>query len=64
MPASTRFCRPLVVSGNFFESVTAGGDAYLLKHIIHDWDEEKAIAILKNCHQAMSQHGTLPIRFG
>ncbi|MBD2533132.1 hypothetical protein H6G97_27585 [Nostoc flagelliforme FACHB-838] len=52
------------MSGNFFESVTAGGDAYLLKHIIHDWDEEKAIAILKNCHQAMSQHGTLPIRFG
>lgn len=51
--------RCTVVSGNFFESVTAGGDAYLLKHIIHDWDEEKAIAILKNCHQAMSQHGTL-----
>ncbi|MCC5617198.1 acetylserotonin O-methyltransferase [Nostoc sp. CHAB 5836] len=51
--------RCTVVSGNFFESVTAGGDAYLLKHIIHDWDEEKAIAILKNCHQAMSKHGTL-----
>ena len=51
--------RCTVVSGNFFESVTAGGDAYLLKHIIHNWDEEKAIAILKNCHQAMSQHGKL-----
>ncbi|MDF5709087.1 MAG: methyltransferase [Nostoc sp. S4] len=51
--------RCTVVSGNFFESVTAGGDAYLLKHIIHDWDDEKAIAILKNCHQAMLQHGTL-----
>ncbi|MDF5723009.1 MAG: methyltransferase [Rhizonema sp. PD37] len=48
-----------LVSGNFFESVTAGGDAYLLKHIIHDWDEEKAITILKNCHQAMSQHAKL-----
>ncbi|MEH2214087.1 methyltransferase [Nostoc sp.] len=51
--------RCTVVSGNFFESVTAGGDAYLLKHIIHDWDEEKAIAILKNCHQAMSEHSKL-----
>ena len=31
------------VGGSFFESVPAGGDAYVLKHIIHDWDDEKSI---------------------
>lgn len=48
-----------LVSGNFFESVPTGGDAYIMKHIIHDWDDEKAIAILKNCHQAMGENGKL-----
>ncbi|BAY22171.1 hydroxyneurosporene-O-methyltransferase [Calothrix sp. NIES-2100] len=51
--------RVTAVAGNFFESVPEGGDAYLLKHIIHDWDEEKATTILKNCHQAMPQHSKL-----
>ena len=32
------------VGGDFFESVPAGGDAYILKTIIHDWDEERALA--------------------
>ena len=48
-----------VVAGNFFESVPAGGDTYMMKHIIHDWDEERAIAILKNCHRAMTDDGRL-----
>jgi hypothetical protein len=30
-----------------------------MKHIIHDWDNEQAIAILKNCHQAMVENGKL-----
>jgi hypothetical protein len=30
-----------VVGGNFFESVPTGGDAYILKYIIHDWDDER-----------------------
>src|SRR6478672_13196369 len=42
-----------VVSGDFFESVPVGGDAYLMKHIIHDWDDERATQILRNCHRAM-----------
>lgn len=42
-----------VVGGSFFESVPAGADAYLLRHIIHDWDDEKATAILRNVHRAM-----------
>jgi hypothetical protein len=48
-----------VVSGDFFTSVPAGGDAYILKGVIHDWDDERAIAILKNCHQAMVENGLL-----
>lgn len=46
-----------LASGNFFESVPAGADAYMLKHILHDWDDERAIAILQQCHRAMSEQG-------
>ena len=45
------------VAGNFFEAVPNGGDAYVLKYIIHDWDDERAIVILKNCRQAMAENG-------
>jgi hypothetical protein len=48
-----------LIGGNFFESVPPGGDAYLLRYIIHDWDDERAIAILKNCYQAMQPDGKL-----
>jgi cyclopropane fatty-acyl-phospholipid synthase-like methyltransferase len=48
-----------VAGGDFFESVASGGDAYIMKHIIHDWDEERALTILKNCHKAMSENGKL-----
>ena len=44
---------------DFFESVPAGGDAYLMKHIIHDWDDARAITILKNCRKAMGNRGKL-----
>jgi hypothetical protein len=46
-------------SGDFFESVPAGGDAYVLKWIIHDWDHDRAVAILRNCRRAMNQTGRL-----
>jgi O-methyltransferase/methyltransferase family protein len=42
-----------MVSGDFFESVP-DGNGYVLKHIIHDWNDEKALAILKNIHRASS----------
>ncbi|HZG53289.1 MAG TPA: methyltransferase [Pyrinomonadaceae bacterium] len=45
--------------GNFFESIPEGADAYLMKHIIHDWDDPRALSILKNCHRAMPAHGKL-----
>ncbi len=48
-----------VIAGDFFESVPSGGDAYILKWIIHDWDDERSVTILKNCHQAMAENGRL-----
>ncbi len=48
-----------VVAGNFFEAVPDGADACLLRHIIHDWDDEKSITILRNCRRAMDQGGKL-----
>src|SRR5258708_3338873 len=42
------------VAGDFFESVPCGGDAYLLSHILHDWNDEQAVTILQHCRQAMS----------
>jgi hypothetical protein len=40
-------------SGDFFTGVPAGGDAYVMKHIVHDWDDERAVAILRNIRTAM-----------
>ena len=40
-------------SGDFFKAVPAGGDAYIMKHIIHDWDDERAVTILRNIRAAM-----------
>src|ERR687892_475084 len=48
-----------VVGGDFFKSVPAGCDAYLLRWIIHDWDHDRALAILRNCRQAMGERSRL-----
>jgi len=48
-----------VLGGDFFEAIPEGGDTYLLQHVIHDWDDEHAKKILKNCHQAMPPNGKL-----
>lgn len=48
-----------VVAGGDFTSVPSEGKTYLLKWIIHDWDEERSVAILKNCHRAMVENGKL-----
>jgi hypothetical protein len=42
-----------VVGGDLFQEVPRGADAYLLKHVIHDWDDARAIAILRTCRRAM-----------
>jgi hypothetical protein len=46
-------------AGNFFESSPKGADAYILKHIIHDWDDEQSIVILRNCRKAIAENGKL-----
>jgi predicted transcriptional regulator len=43
--------------GSFFERVPAGADAYLMKYIIHDWDDAKCERILANCRDAMAPGG-------
>jgi hypothetical protein len=45
------------VSGDFFTSVSKGADAYIMKHIIHDWDSMRALRILQNINAAMSPEG-------
>ena len=42
-----------------FESIPPGGDAYLLSRIIHDWEDERAIAVLAACHAGMSEGAKL-----
>jgi hypothetical protein len=48
-----------VIGGSFFDSVPTGADAYLMRHIIHDWDDEKAIRILGNVRTAIAEPGRL-----
>jgi orsellinic acid C2-O-methyltransferase len=55
----TERCR--AVGGDFFKAVPAGGDAYLLKHVIHDWNDEQALTILRSCHRVMPASGKLLI---
>jgi hypothetical protein len=45
------------VACDFFQSVPAGGDLYVMKHIIHDWDDDRALAILRNIARAMGEKG-------
>jgi hypothetical protein len=49
------------LEGSFFESVPEGADAYLLRHIIHDWTDEQSIQLLGNCRRVIPQHGRLLI---
>jgi len=48
-----------VQTGDFFESVPADADLYLLRYILHDWDDEKCIRILANCRAAMRPGGRI-----
>jgi SAM-dependent methyltransferase len=48
-----------IIGGDFFQDVPAGADAYILKGIIHDWNDEAALKILKNCRRAIHPDGTL-----
>jgi hypothetical protein len=50
-----------VADGDFFESVPQTHDCYILAHVLHDWTDAEAIAILRNCRRAISQKGRLLI---
>ncbi|MGC2653904.1 MAG: methyltransferase [Mycobacterium sp.] len=51
--------RVRIAQGSFFDSVPGGGDAYLLKNIIHDWPDEKAVQILRNVRTAAAPRATV-----
>jgi hypothetical protein len=53
--------RCAAISGDFFKSVPAGGDLYIMKWIIHDWDDERAIRILRNIRSQIPQDGRVII---
>ena len=50
-----------LVGGDFFAAAPRGGDGYLLRAILHDWDDGQCVAILRTCHQAMPAHAKLLI---
>ena len=50
-----------IVGGDFFASVPAGADGYLLANVLHDWDDARAIEILGNCRRAMAADGRVLI---
>jgi hypothetical protein len=50
-------CR--VIAGDFFRSIPTGGDLYLLKKVIHDWDDARAVTILRSCRAAMAPQSRL-----
>ena len=48
-----------LATGSFFDAVPGGADAYLLKSILHDWDDERCATILARCREAMPAHARL-----
>ncbi len=46
-----------LVTGDFFESVPSGADAYIMKYILHDWNDAQCVTLLSNCRRAMPANG-------
>ena len=70
MPHMAGLARPVLVqaglihrcefqAGNFFASVPSGGGIYIMKKVLHDWDDDRALEILQNCRAAIPAHGLL-----
>jgi hypothetical protein len=51
--------RLTAVGGDFFKSVPAGGDLYLLRYVLHDWNDAECVQILQNCRNAMGRNAKL-----
>jgi hypothetical protein len=48
-------------TGDFFTEVPAGADLYLIKSVLHDWDDDRCVTILRNCREVMPENGRLLI---
>src|SRR5438046_4415532 len=53
--------RVRIESGDFFKELPPGADAIIMKHILHDWDDESATRILQACHRALGPRGKVLI---
>lgn len=53
--------RVRIESGDFFKELPPGADAIIMKHILHDWDDDSATRILQACHRALSARGKVLI---
>jgi hypothetical protein len=51
--------RATCLAGNFFDALPGGGDVYVLKSVLHNWDDAAALRILRTCRQAMARHARL-----
>jgi len=58
-PLKPLMARCTLASGDMFSSVPAGADAYIMKHIMHDWTDERCIKLLKVCRKAVNAGGKL-----
>jgi hypothetical protein len=47
------------VYGDFFKEIPSGGDIYILKSVLHNWDDESCVSILKNCRKVMNDKSSL-----
>jgi len=54
--AGKGFAQCEVLAGDFFESIPSGFDAYFIKSVLHDWDDDSSVRILSNCRKAMPEH--------
>jgi len=61
LKACGQFKRIEKVAGNFFDTVPDNADAYIMKHIIHDWDDARCIRLLENCHKGLNPGGRVLI---
>jgi hypothetical protein len=50
-----------IESGDFFKELPPGADAIIMKHILHDWDDDSATRILQACHRALRTRGKVLI---
>lgn len=55
----TRRCE--IVAGDFFAAVPSGYDAYVLAHVLHDWDDAQCLSILRECRKVMHRGARLLI---